>query len=97
MEKEFLINRYLKFWRVALYLIVGSHAVLVLSMAAAIPYLIVLQPWYISVPLTTWIINLAVLPVRCPLTTLENYVRVKLNMQRISGFIDHYWRLIYVR
>ena len=99
MEKESHINRsrYLNFWRIALYLIVGSHGVLVLSMAAAIPYLIILQPWYISIPVVTWIINLAVLPVRCPLTSVENYVRVKLNLPRISGFIDYYWRLVFVR
>ena len=67
---------------------------LVAAMTISIPLLFIHQPWYVSLPLSTWIMHLSVGPFRCPLTTLENTLREELGLSRIRGFISHYftWR-----
>lgn len=64
-----------------------THYVLFVSLVLSIPYLILLQPWYVSVPVVVWILNLMTLPVKCPLTELENYLRRKAGLKEIRGFL----------
>ena len=80
----------LRFYKLLLYTLVTAHALLVIFMALCIPLLIMLEPPYVSIPLSVWIINLATLPVRCPLTSLENKLRKKVGLPTIGGFISYY-------
>ena len=75
-------------WKLAAVLTVVSHYILFILLVGSIPYLFLFEPWYVSVPLVVWLINLMTLPVRCPLTTLENYFRVKAEWPKISGFVS---------
>lgn len=86
--------KHLTFLKIALYLVVGVHMLIVAAMAASIPMLFIYEPWYVSLPVSVWIMHLAKAPLRCPLTQLENVIRGKLAMPKIHGFINHYisWR-----
>lgn len=77
----------IKFYSWVFVVIIMIHSLLVAGMVASAVALVIYEPWYIWLPLNVWIINLAILPVRCPLTTLENYVRKKLGLPSINSFI----------
>lgn len=49
-------------------------------------------PWYVFLPLESFLVNLMANPVfkTCPLTNLENYFRVHAGRKPIKGFIGHY-------
>ena len=81
MNKVFLIG---------LYATVVSHYILFLALVLSMPYAAIYEPWYVSVPLVVWVLNLMTLPVRCPLTTLENYFRRKLGIPTIKGFVSRW-------
>lgn len=76
------------FYKLILYGIVALHYVLFFFLIASIPMLLIYEPWYVSVPVVVWLINLATLPVRCILTTWENRIRTKLGMPKINGFVS---------
>lgn len=76
--------------KILFYMLVAAHYALLLVLAASIPMLLVYSPWYVSIPLVVWIINLFTLPVRCVLTTLENRLRAKIGLPRITGFFKHW-------
>lgn len=67
-----------------------SHYALVAALAASIPMLAAYTPWYVSIPVVVWILNLFTLPVRCPLTLLENYFREKAGLTKIRGFVSRW-------
>lgn len=75
-----------------LYLIVITHFVLLIAMSVCFIILPFLAPWYTALPLEVFIVRLALdrNPKGCPLTNLENSVRMKLGMKRIGGFIGYY-------
>ena len=72
------------------YALVVTHYVLVLSVGLAFVLLPFLAPWYIALPLMTFIVFFASNRVECQLTNLENIIRKRLGLRRISGFIGHY-------
>ena len=50
-----------------------------------------MAPWYISLPLMTWVFNLTFTRmVDCPMTKLENKLRRELGMREIKFFVGHY-------
>ena len=86
--------KHLTLLTIALYSVVAVHLALVFAMSVSIPLLFINQPWYVALPLSIWIMHLSKGPFRCPLTQLENKIRVDLGKPKISGFISHYfsWR-----
>lgn len=79
-----------RLWTLAVGLTVASHYVLLLFLIASIPMLFIYEPWYVSVPVVVWIVNLMTLPVKCPLTTLENMLRRKAGLPTIRGFVSRW-------
>lgn len=76
--------------RFLFYLVFVLHLILLIINVVSIFILPFKTPWYISVPLVTWLVALATNPIRCLLTDLENKIRERLNMPKIKGFIKHY-------
>jgi Protein of Unknown function (DUF2784) len=80
---------YLTLLKIILYSVVGTHYILFLGLLLAMPFLIVHEPWYVSLPIVSWLINIGSLRgLKCPLTTLENYLRRQLGMVEIRGFVS---------
>lgn len=77
-------------WKLLFVVIVAAHFALVVGVAASIPWLVLNEPWYVSMPLITWIVNLSMYPGKCPLTVLENYARVRIGLKPIRGFVGHW-------
>lgn len=76
-----------------LYAIVCLHFLIAIVGGVAIVQLIANEPWYLSLPITILIVNLALGD--CPCTELENTVRRKLGLPEIiKPFLRHYldWR-----
>ncbi|MBP7209610.1 MAG: DUF2784 family protein [Paludibacteraceae bacterium] len=76
--------------RFLFYLVFVLHLILLIINVVSIFILPFKTPWYVSVPLVTWLVALATNPIRCLLTDLENKIRERLNMPKIKGFIKHY-------
>jgi len=50
-----------------------------------------LTPWYIAVPICSFIFLVTFSKeIKCPLTNWENEVRVRIGKKRIGGFVGHY-------
>ena len=50
-----------------------------------------LTPWYIALPICSFIFLVSFSKeIKCPLTNLENDIRLKLGKKKIGGFIGHY-------
>jgi len=82
--------KHLIFFFVGLYTSIVVHSLVLLSMLVAVPMLILYEPWYVSLPLLVWMLNLLTMPFRCPLTSVENYFRTKIGLPKINGFISKY-------
>ncbi len=78
----------LTFLKLALFSTILLHYLLFIALLGSIPMLFLFEPWYVSIPLVVWLINLMTLPVKCPLTTLENVIRRLLGMTTIKGFVS---------
>lgn len=75
----------------ALIVLVVFHFYIVIANIIAFFILPFIQPWYISVPLCSLILLLCFSSViDCPLTKFENYLRRKLKLREIKGFLGHY-------
>lgn len=64
-----------------------SHILLFIMLLASLIVLPILTPWYIFIPLGTWIVRLPYVEGICPLTSLESSLRVKLGQPPIKSFI----------
>jgi hypothetical protein len=72
-------------------LVVAFHLFVVFGNLFAIFVLPFMTPWYISLPLMTWVFNLTFTQmVDCPVTKLENKLRRELGMKEIKFFVGHY-------
>ncbi len=81
----------LTFLKIALYITVAAHYALFIGLMASPVPLFLYTPWYVSVPLVSWVINIATLRgLRCPLTELENYIRRKMGIPEIKGFVSRW-------
>lgn len=72
------------------YLVVAIHFFVIFGVVAAFFVLPFKEDWYVALPLMTYILYLLTTRVECPLTNLENYLRQRLGMKKIGGFVGHY-------
>ena len=76
---------------IILFLIQLIHWIFLVLIGVSVPLLLICEPFYISIPLCTWILHLSFSRVLdCPWTRLENQYRSKLGKPEIGGFISHY-------
>ena len=83
------------FYRIWLAFTIVSHHIGLWTITASAPLLFINEPIWIALPLSAWIIHLALNKLDCPYTRLENYLRRKLELQEISTFISHYYKKPY--
>lgn len=76
--------------KVCLLALVLAHMALVVGFVTSFFILPFLEPWYVALPLMTFMFFFTTSNVECKLTRLENYLRQKLGMKRIGGFVGHY-------
>jgi hypothetical protein len=80
------------FWvRPALWLLVALHTMLVFGIVASFFILPFYEPWYVALPLCTFIWFFSTSRIECKLTALENELRGRLGMKKIGGFVGHYF------
>lgn len=72
------------------FLTVVAHYTLFFALVLSAPYLLIYEAWYVAIPVVVWLINLMAMPVRCPLTTLENKFRALAGMPKINGFVSRW-------
>ena len=78
-------------WRIVLSGVVALHLFVVFGNVVAFFILPFSEPWYLSLPLCSFIVWVSCHKNgRCPMTVLENKVRLKLGMPEITGFVKHY-------
>ena len=85
------------FYRICLSIIIVSHHIGLLIITASVPLLFINEPIWVALPISTWIMHLALNRLDCPYTRLENYLRRKLGLEEISTFISHYYKKPYHR
>jgi hypothetical protein len=73
------------------YVLVTAHIALVIGVLAAFFVLPFYEPWYVALPLMTFIWFFSTTRVECKLTNAENELRGKLGMKKIGGFVGHYF------
>jgi hypothetical protein len=76
----------------ALIAVILFHFYVVIGNALAFFILPFCQPWFVALPCCSLILTLSFgRPGDCPLTRFENYLRGKLGISPIKGFIKHYF------
>ena len=85
------------FYRIWLSIIITTHHIALWTIAASVPLLFINEPIWVALPLSAWIMHLALNRLDCPYTRLENSLRRKLGMEEISTFISHYYKKPYYR
>ena len=74
------------------YGIVTLHILVVLGNSLAFFITPFLTPWYEALPICSFILLISFSQeLKCPLTRLENSIRVKIGKKRIGGFVGHYF------
>jgi hypothetical protein len=84
-------------WKIGFWVLVVVHYILVCAIVSSfliMPYMIIKgnAPWYLGLPSMVFIWFFSTSPVECKLTVLENYIRKKLGMKTINGFVSHYFK-----
>lgn len=72
------------------YCLVVLHMAIVVAFIASFFVIPFYSPWYQAVPTMVFIWFFSTTKVECKLTTFENYLRKKLGMRRIGGFVGFY-------
>lgn len=80
-----------KWVKPTLYVLVAIHWVLVVAMILSFCLLPFLAEWFIAVPLMAFIVFFSTNRVTCKCTEFENYLRGKLGLKPIGGFVSHYF------
>ena len=76
---------------ILLFLIQWLHWTFLVLIGVSVPMVILLEPFYISLPICAWIMHLTFSRVLdCPWTRFENYYRRKCGKSEIKTFIGHY-------
>lgn len=84
--------RFYGLW-LTLLIVIASHMTLVVCMPISFLMLCIYSPWYVALPICTFIVRLLLeRNVSCPITTIENYLREKLSLNKIGGFVGHYFK-----
>lgn len=77
-------------WLLLAFVVVG-HTLVVIGNVAAFFVLPLTQPWPIALPLASFILIVSTSKTLvCPLTALENRIRVALGLKEIHGFVGFY-------
>ena len=80
---------------ILLFLIQWLHWTFLVLIGVSVPMVILLEPFYIALPICAWIMHLTFSrTLDCPWTRLENYSRSKTGRKKIGGFISHNLRLL---
>ena len=80
---------------ILLFIIQLLHWIFLVLIGVAIPLVLLLEPFYISLPICAWIMHLGFSrTLDCPWTRLENYYRSKTGRKEIGGFISHNLKLL---
>jgi hypothetical protein len=74
-----------------LYLIVSFHMFVIGVNLTAFFVLPFLYPLWVWMPMNSFILTVTFTREVCPLTRVENYLRTSLGLNRIGGFIGHYF------
>lgn len=77
-------------YKILLPLIVLAHSSIVLGNLAALVILPFITPWYIALPIMTFVVRMIFDQNPCPATHLENRLRFKANIEQIEGFVWNY-------
>ena len=84
--------------KIFLYLLVLFHHLGILGFLVSAPLLMIKEPFWVWLPVNTWILHLIFSPVLvCPLTIWENRLRKKLGWEKIDTFFKHYYIRPYKR
>jgi hypothetical protein len=75
---------------IAFITLVTIHIILVIAFFIAFFLLPFYTSWIIAVPLMTFIFFFSTTRVDCQLTNLENYIRKRLGLKKIGGFVGTY-------
>lgn len=76
---------------ICFYVLVVFHILLVIGVLLSFFILPVYAPWYLALPLMTFIWFFSTTRVECQLTNLENVIRKRLGMKKIGGFVGAYF------
>jgi hypothetical protein len=80
---------------ILLFIIQLLHWIFLVLIGVAIPLVLLLEPFYISLPICAWIMHLGFSrTLDCPWTRLENYYRSRTGREEIGGFISHNLKLL---
>ena len=80
---------------IILFLIQWLHWTFLVLTGVSFFLLWILEPWYIALPLSIWIVHLGFSrTLDCPWTRLENRYRSKTERKEIGGFISHNLRVL---
>jgi len=80
---------------ILLFIIQLLHWIFLVLIGISVPLVLILEPFYISLPICAWIMHLTFSRVLdCPWTRLENVYRRKTNRREIGGFISHNLKLL---
>ena len=77
--------------KMALWSLVVFHTFVIVVNIAAFFILPFMYPLYVWMPINSFILVTTFTREICPLTRLENKLRTSLGMNRIGGFIGHYF------
>lgn len=74
------------------YALVVFHVGVVIVNVTTFFFIPLLVDWYLMIPLMSLLMMLNFSRnIDCPLTRLENFLRVRLGRKRIGGFVGHYF------
>jgi hypothetical protein len=74
-----------------LYMIISFHVFVICVNLTAFFILPFLYPLWVWMPMNSFILTVTFTREVCPLTRFENYLRTSLGLNRIGGFIGHYF------
>ena len=78
--------------KLLLYSLVVIHFIVILLLIITPPLVIIMEPFWVSIPICIWVMHLMFSPVLvCPATIWENRLRRKLEMPEIKTFFYHYF------
>ena len=83
---------YTSIWvaKIFLPIIITIHFFIIAGNILAALVLPFVTPWYIALPLCTFVVWLTFSPISCPLTRLETRIRMFLGLERVEFFVKHY-------
>ncbi len=80
---------------ILLFIIQLLHWIFLVLIGVAVPLVLLLEPFYVSLPICAWIMHLGFSrTLDCPWTRLENRYRSKTGRKEIGGFISHNLKLL---